>query len=62
MHCQKLKTYMETGRVVFLPARSIQPNPEQPRRVYGEEALQELARSIQSHGILQPQDCRLCRW
>ncbi len=23
MHCAKLKTYMETGRVVFLPARSI---------------------------------------
>ena len=58
MHCQKLKTYMETGRVVFLPARSIQPNPEQPRRVYGEEALQELARSIQSHGILQPLSVR----
>ena len=58
MHCQKLKTYMETGRLVFLPARSIQPNPEQPRRVYGEEALQELARSIQSHGILQPLSVR----
>ena len=27
MQCQKLKTYMETGRVVFLPARSIRPNP-----------------------------------
>ena len=26
MQCQKLKTYMETGRVVFLPARSIRPN------------------------------------
>ena len=54
MQCQKLKTYMETGRVVFLPARSIRPNPSQPRRVFREEALEELAQSIQRHGILQP--------
>ena len=42
MQCQKLKTYMETGRVVFLPVRSIRPNPAQPRRVFREEALKEL--------------------
>ncbi len=58
MQCQKLKTYMESGRVVFLPARTIQPNPDQPRRVFSEEALQELARSIQTHGILQPLSVR----
>ena len=34
MQCQKLKTYMETGRVVFLPARSIRPNPAQPRKTF----------------------------
>ena len=54
MHCEKLKTYMETGRVVFLPARSIRPNPAQPRRIFREEALTELADSIRRHGILQP--------
>ena len=54
MQCQKLKTYMETGRVVFLPARAIQPNPAQPRKVFREDALQELAESIRQHGILQP--------
>lgn len=58
MQCQKLKTYMETGRVVFLPARSIRPNPEQPRRVFREEALSELADSIRQHGILQPLSVR----
>ena len=58
MQCQKLKTYMETGRVVFLPARSIRPNPAQPRRVFREEALEELAQSIQRHGILQPLSVR----
>ena len=42
MQCQKLKTYMETGRVVFLPARSIRPNPSQPRKVFRPEALEEL--------------------
>ncbi len=58
MQCQKLKTYMETGRVVFLPAKSIKPNPAQPRKIFREEALQELAESIRRHGILQPLSVR----
>ena len=58
MQCQKLKTYMETGRVVFLPARAIRPNPSQPRKVFREEALEELAESIRHHGILQPLSVR----
>ena len=58
MQCEKLKTYMETGRVVFLPARSIRPNPAQPRRIFREEALAELADSIRRHGILQPLSVR----
>ena len=58
MQCQKLKTYMETGRVVFLPARAIRPNPAQPRVIFEEEALQELADSIRQHGILQPLSVR----
>ena len=58
MQCQKLRTYMETGRVVFLPAKSIKPNPAQPRRIFREEALEELAASIRRHGILQPLSVR----
>ncbi len=58
MQCQKLKTYMETGRVVFLPVRSIQPNPAQPRKIFNQEALDELANSIRRHGILQPLSVR----
>ena len=58
MHCQKLKTYMETGRVVFLPVRSIRPNPAQPRKIFEETALDELADSIRQHGILQPLSVR----
>ena len=58
MQCQKLKTYMETGRVMFLPARTIRPNPAQPRKVFQEDALSELADSIRQHGILQPLSVR----
>ena len=58
MLCQKLKTYMETGRVVFLSVRAIRPNPSQPRKIFNEEALAELASSIHQHGILQPLSVR----
>ena len=58
MQCQKLKTYMETGRVIFLPAKAIRPNPAQPRKTFPEEALDELAESIRRHGILQPLSVR----
>lgn len=58
MQCAKLKTYMETGRVVFLPARSIRPNPAQPRQIFEPEALAELSESIRSHGIIQPLSVR----
>ena len=58
MQCQKLKTYMETGRVVFLPARSIRPNPAQPRKVFRTEAMAELSESIRRHGVLQPLSVR----
>ena len=58
MQCQKLKTYMETGRVVFLPVRSIHPNPSQPRKIFAQGALEELAESIRIHGILQPLSVR----
>jgi len=58
VQCAKLKTYMETGRVVFLPARSIRPNPAQPRRSFDEKALAELADSIRHHGVIQPLSVR----
>src|SRR5689334_19483563 len=32
----------------------IKPNPWQPRKVFNEQALNELADSIREHGILQP--------
>ena len=58
MQCQKLKTYMETGRVVFIPIKSIRPNPAQPRKIFVREALEEMAGSIRRHGVLQPLSVR----
>ena len=58
MQCQKLKTYMETGRVIFLPLKNIQPNPAQPRKIFNPEQLDSLADSIRRHGILQPLSVR----
>ena len=58
MHCQKLNTYMETGRVVFLPFSAISPNPDQPRTEFSQDALTELSQSIRRHGVLQPLSVR----
>ncbi|MBW2274028.1 MAG: ParB/RepB/Spo0J family partition protein [Deltaproteobacteria bacterium] len=37
-----------------LPVGEIDPNPEQPRRVFDPVQLQELASSIARHGVIQP--------
>jgi len=45
---------LETDKVTRTAIRDIRVNPYQPRKVFDEEALQELAQSIKEHGILQP--------
>jgi len=45
-------------RVQSLPISSLTPSPLQPRKVFHEEDLGELADSIREHGILQPLICR----
>jgi len=42
------------GQVVEIDVLGIKPNPHQPRRVFSEESLGELARSIDEHGLMQP--------
>ena len=40
--------------VRIVPVDHIEPNPEQPRMVFEQEALNELSASIREHGVLQP--------
>lgn len=38
----------------MLPIEQVKPNPNQPRKHFDEEALQELSESIKSLGLIQP--------
>lgn len=40
--------------VVELDINELRPNPYQPRKVFDEEKLKELAESIKVHGVIQP--------
>jgi len=42
------------GQVLFLPIGAIRKNPQQPRRLFEPQALQDLADSIALYGVLQP--------
>ncbi len=44
----------EEKRVLRLGVETIRPNPRQPRRLFDEGALRELAASIRRHGVVQP--------
>lgn len=44
----------ETDVVTPVDIRDLRPNPYQPRRVFNDEKLDELAMSIREHGIIQP--------
>ena len=41
-------------KVERIPVSEIRPNPYQPRQNFDQEALEELAESIQQNGVLQP--------
>ena len=41
-------------RAIYVPVSSISPNPNQPRKTFDEEALNELAASIKEQGVIQP--------
>lgn len=44
----------DVPRETFLKISLIEPNREQPRKIFEEEQLQELADSIRQYGVLQP--------
>ena len=41
-------------QLLLLPADSIRPNPNQPRKTFDEEGIRELSRSIAQAGLIQP--------
>lgn len=43
-----------SSSAVMLSINEIEPNREQPRKVFDEKALSELAKSIEQNGIIQP--------
>lgn len=39
---------------MIVPIENIEPNPDQPRRTFEEDRLEELSNSIQQKGVIQP--------
>ncbi len=44
----------KNNEIVDLPLTELRPNPYQPRKIFDDEALDELASSIKVHGVFQP--------
>jgi ParB family chromosome partitioning protein len=47
-------SYESHSNLKELKISEIYPNPNQPRRTFSEESIQELANTIQLHGVIQP--------
>lgn len=44
----------KTKSVMYIPVSAVRPSPYQPRRHFDQKALEELAESIKSFGLIQP--------
>lgn len=44
----------EGEKILSLPINEVEPNRDQPRKRFDEEALEELAESIKRYGLIQP--------
>lgn len=42
------------SRLEDLPLEKVEPDPDQPRKLFDDKALEELANSVKKHGVLQP--------
>jgi ParB family chromosome partitioning protein len=45
---------LDSEQIMYIETERITPRTGQPRTVFSEETLQELAKSIKTHGLLQP--------
>lgn len=48
------RTSPDLPRIIEVDITSLRENPDQPRKAFDETALQELADSIEQHGLIQP--------
>jgi len=44
----------EGNRLEDIPVKDIKPNPRQPRKKFDTEALEEMTRSVETFGVVQP--------
>lgn len=58
MHITKDQSLFESNRIQYISIDKLCPNPGQPRKLFDEESLAELADSISMYGILQPLNVR----
>ena len=47
-------SYLLEDKIFYIEVDKIKPNPQQPRKVFPDETIKELADSIREHGILEP--------
>ena len=50
----KIKTAGENNGILYIDINDIKPNSNQPRKVFDEDKLEDLAASIKEHGLIQP--------
>jgi len=49
------KTYLASGKTVInIPIQEIKANPNQPRKIFKDEAMQALVESVKHQGVAQP--------
>lgn len=51
---EKIVTETPKEEIIKVPISELRANPYQPRKVFDDEALKELASSIKEHGVFQP--------
>lgn len=57
-----IRKYNDRMRVVDIPLCDIRPNPNQPRKHFDSNSLEELSASIEEFGIIQPITVRKVRY
>lgn len=59
MQALRSRPALRRGGIVYLNTEDICPNPVQPRKLFDDESLEELSRSIKDYGILNPLSVRI---